>query len=141
MGLTANCGFLARAVASGVLLLGHGPLAAAQNAKCEAACSVVVTADAGVLVMRPVSGSFMRETTRQATAADARERRVAAQRTYAAIQTLAAVAEYAASLSYATQSAMYRNPDYSYVWLTRPLSNPVRSQKPLPPVRPFASPR
>jgi hypothetical protein len=91
--------------------------------------------------MRPVSGSFMRETTRQATAADTREQRLAAQRTYAAIQTLAAVAEYAARLSYATQSAMYDHPYYSYVWLTRPLPDPVRRQKPLPPVRPFAPPR
>jgi hypothetical protein len=82
--------------------------------------------------MRPVSGSFMRETTRQAAAADAREQRLAAQRTYAAIQTLAAVAQYAARLSYATQSATYHIPDHSHVWLARPLSTPVRSQKPLP---------
>jgi len=41
--------------------------------------TAISTKDEGVVVMRPASGSFMRETSRLATEAEARERRAAAE--------------------------------------------------------------
>ena len=77
-----------------------------------------------VVVMRPAAGSFLRETTRLAAEADAREDRAAAKRARTADQRLAQALETLASAAYATQSRFEDDFDYSYVWVmnSRPIA-------------------
>ena len=93
----------------------------------------------GVVVMRPPRDSFLRETTRLAAEADAREERAAAERAEDANRRLAAALESLAITAYATRSGMSDDWIHSHVWVTGSQSIPGRVNRTLTPVVPMRS--
>jgi hypothetical protein len=93
----------------------------------------------GVVVMRPPGGSFLRETTRLAAEADARDERAAAERAQDANRRLADALESLAISAYATRSGMSGDYFHSHVWLTGPQPVPGRVNRTLAPVAPMNS--
>jgi len=93
----------------------------------------------GVVVMRPPRDSFLRETTRLAAEADAREERAAAERSEEAYRQLAEALESLAIAAYATRPGMSDYFMHSHVWVsgTAPFSR--RVNRTLTPVAPMAS--
>jgi hypothetical protein len=94
----------------------------------------------GVIVMRPPRDSFLRETTRLAAEADAREDRAAADHAEDAQRRLAEALESLAITAYATQSGMSDDWMRSHVWVTGSQSIPGRVNRTLPPIAPTRSP-
>jgi hypothetical protein len=93
----------------------------------------------GVVVMRPPRDSFLRETTRLAAEADAREERAAADRGEDAQRRLAEALESLAITAYATHPGMSDDWMHSHVWVTGSQSIPRRVNKTLAPVAPMRS--
>ena len=93
----------------------------------------------GVVVMRPPGGSFLRETTRLAAEADAREERAAAERAEDAHRRLAEAVESLAITTYATRSSMWTDSFHSHVWVTGTRPVPGRGNRTLTPVAPMSS--
>ena len=94
---------------------------------------IVETNEAGVVVMRPVAGSFLRETSRKAAQARAREERLAAELAGVDMRRLALAVEAAAVLAGALHGP------HSHAWAVaspwiRDEPNPPRFHRPLPPV-------
>ena len=94
----------------------------------------------GVVVMRPPRDSFLRETTRLAAEADAREERAAADRAEDANRQLAAALGSLAITAYATRSGMSDDWIHSHVWVTGSPSVPGRVNRTLTPVAATNSP-
>ena len=90
--------------------------------------------DAGVVVLRPARGSFLRETTRLAADADAREERIAAMQARESNRRLTEVLEALTASAYATRYGATGNFAYSYVWMTGSRPPPRRSNITLAPV-------
>lgn len=88
----------------------------------------------GVVVMRPAEGSFLRETTRLAASADARERRAADKRARDADRRLASALETLASAAQATQSRFDDDYYHSHVWVMNSRPVPGGGNRTLPPV-------
>ena len=84
--------------------------------------------------MRPPADSFLRETTRLAAEADAREERAAADRAEDAHHRLSEVIESLAITAYATGSGMSDDWLHSHVWVTGSQSMPGRVNRTLAPV-------
>jgi hypothetical protein len=84
-----------------------------------------------VVVMRPASGSFLRETTRLAAAAEAREERLARERER---ETSLAIAEALRAL----QATAYASASMTSADTWWPVLVPISSQRPPPPSRPRA---
>ena len=93
----------------------------------------------GVVVMRPPRDSFLRETTRLAAEADAREQRAAAERAVEAQRQLAEALESLAITAYATRSGMSDDRMHSHVWVTGSQRAPGRANRTLAPVAPMRS--
>jgi hypothetical protein len=88
----------------------------------------------GVVVMRPPRDSFLRETTRLAAEADAREERAAADRAEDAHRRLAEAFESLAITAYATRSGVSNDWVHSGVWVTGSQQVPRRANRTLAPV-------
>ena len=118
-------------------------LAAAE--KTAGTVAVIRGADAAthpssdVVVMRPPRDSFLRETTRLAAKAEAREERAAAERAEDADRRLAEAVESLAITAYATRSSMWTDSFHSHVWVTGPRPVPGRGNRTLTPVAPMTS--
>lgn len=93
----------------------------------------------GVVVMRPPRDSFLRETTRLAAVADAREERAAAERAEDANRRLVEALESLAITAYATRPGMSDDWMHSHVWVIGSRPVPVRVDKTLTPVAPMRS--
>lgn len=93
----------------------------------------------GVVVMRPPRDSFLRETTRLAAEADAREERAAADRAEDANRQLAAALGSLAITAYATRSGMSDDWIHSHAWVTGSRPVPRRVNRTLTPVAPMVS--
>jgi hypothetical protein len=94
---------------------------------------VVETNEGGVIVMRPVDGSFLRETTRKASQAQARTDRLAAESTGADMRRLARALEAAVLVAGAMHGP------HSNAWFVASpafwhVPAPPRFHRPLPPV-------
>ena len=90
--------------------------------------------DAGVVVLRPARGSFLRETTRLAADADAREERIAARQARESNRLLSEVLEALIANAYATRYGATGDYAYPYVWMTGRQRPPSRSNITLAPV-------
>ena len=96
------------------------PAAAAERAEAVAVIrgTESITHHEGIIVMRPARESFLRETTRLAADADAREERIAARQARESNRLLSEVLEALIATAYATRYGATGDYAYPYVWMT-----------------------
>ena len=137
--VSIGCARLAAAEVPGesvIVIRGGEPAARSdRTGSSHAGLTTTVTVDEGVVVMRPAGESFMRETTRLAIEADAREHRAAAERAQEANRRIAEALDAIATVA-ATRSGLADDSDYRYVWVTGPRPAPGRTNVTLSPVAP-----
>jgi hypothetical protein len=93
-----------------------------------------VRPDASVVVLRPPRGSFLRETTRLAADADAREARMAVREALDSSRLLSEVLEAVIASADATRYGTTSDFAYPYVWMTGRRPPPRRNNITLAPV-------
>jgi hypothetical protein len=126
------------ALASLIVMLGCNGSATAETP--ADVVTVIRGADAsanpseGVIVMRPAPGSFLRETSRLADKAAAREERAAAERARYADLLAAQALESLANAAYAAQSRSDDDWYHSHVWVMNSRPMPRTGNRTLAPV-------
>jgi hypothetical protein len=128
---------LRTALASVLVAIGvSAPAAGAEPAEAVAVIrgTESITHHEGVIVMRPARGSFLRETTRLAADADAREERIAAMQARESDRLLSQILGALIASAYATRYGATGDYGYPYVWMTGSQPPPRRSNITLAPV-------
>jgi hypothetical protein len=128
---------LRTALASVLVTIGvSAPAAGAEPAEAVAVIrgTESITHHEDVIVMRPARGSFLRETTRLAADADAREARMAVREALDSSRLLSEVLEAVIASAYATRYGTTSDFAYPYVWMTGRRPPPRRNNITLAPV-------